>query len=52
MVQSKNLYYNVNISINKKMFTPYTKVPKESRRNVVPPFRPRRRSSAAFQGLW
>ena len=51
MVQSKNLYYNVNISINKKMFTPYTKVPKESRRNVVPPFRPRRRSSAAFQGL-
>lgn len=32
------------------MFTPYTKVPKESRRNVVPPFRPRRRSSAAFPG--
>lgn len=50
MVHSKNLYYNVNISINKKMFTPYTKVPKESRRNVVPPFRPRRRSSAAFPG--
>lgn len=28
----------------------FTQVPKESRRNVVPPFRPRRRSSAAFPG--